>query len=184
MSVNIRGFSLAEMLIALAVSSILLAGAARILPFLQRQTLQLIADVQLQEALQQLIMVLEKAVRRAGYCNGECQGEPLQIGGQQGSCLLVKWDENSNGKWEGRGRENSEFYGYRRRERSLEMQRGVDSCEGSGWEHLSDPSTLAISGLTFARSGAQIKIRLEGYAVAFPQRKRVVEAWVSGMNLP
>ncbi|WP_338577409.1 prepilin-type N-terminal cleavage/methylation domain-containing protein [Erwinia sp. E_sp_W01_1] len=64
------GFSLPEMLIALAIGSVLLLGAARMLPLLQYNNLQTLMRFQLQEELQLIATTLEKAVRRAGYCKG------------------------------------------------------------------------------------------------------------------
>ena len=89
--------------------------------------------VWLQADLQLMLNTLEKAIRRAGYCRGDCEGAPLTL--RQG-CLLARWDENGNGRWEGPNQEESEWYGYRLRDRRLEMQRGAESCEGGGWESL------------------------------------------------
>ncbi len=184
MSVNSRGFSLTEMLVAVAISSVLMLGVARMLPLLQRQNMQLMAQVQLQEALQQMMMTMEKAVRRAGYCNGECVGDALRIRHHDASCLLVAWDENSNGQWEGSTHPESEWYGYRLRNQSLEMQRGVNSCDGNGWERLSDPGAMTLSELHFARDQQQIKISLTGHSLAFPHQSLSVVSWIYGANLP
>lgn len=76
-----QGFTLLETLIALAVSSILMVGAMRTLPQLQSQNLRLMLRAQLYEELQQMMHTLEKAVRRAGYCHGRCQGIGMQAYG-------------------------------------------------------------------------------------------------------
>ena len=60
------GFSLAEMLVALAISSVLLLSAARLLPVLQSNNLQTLMRFQLQEELQLMMFTLEKSVLRAG----------------------------------------------------------------------------------------------------------------------
>lgn len=165
MSVKAAGFSLMEMLIAMALSAMVMLGALRLLPQLQRQTLQLQSQVRLQEELQQLLSMLEKAIQRAGYCHGSCQGTALTL---QADCLLVRWDENSNGRWEGPEQEESEWYGYRLRQQRLEMQRGVASCDGSGWESLTDPATLLINDRLFTRGQQQVMLTLEGRSLAFP----------------
>lgn len=81
MPVKTQGFTLLEMLIALAVSSLLMLGAARMLPQLQTQSLRLMLHARLHEELQQIMHTLEKAVRRAGYCHGHCQGPDYRTPG-------------------------------------------------------------------------------------------------------
>lgn len=181
MSVKAGGFSLMEMLVALALSGILMLGALRLPPQLQRQNLELQSQLLLREELQQMLSVLEKAVRRAGYCHGSCQGAPLTV---QRDCLLVRWDENSNGRWEGPEQGESEWYGYRLRNQRLEMQRGVASCEGGGWESLSDPATLRVSELAFIRRQQQVILTLGGESLRFPGLSATLNSVVSAYNQP
>lgn len=176
------GFSLTEMLIAMAICGVLMLGAVRLLPQLHGQNLQLLAQLRLEEELQQMMMTLEKAVRRAGYCNGQCSGDGLQIAAN-GQCLLIKWDENSNGRWEESTHADSEFYGYRWRNDSIEMQRGVTSCDSSGWERLNDPRFVTVSQFQALRDNRTIKLKISGYAQAFPARTVVLEQWINGINL-
>lgn len=176
------GFSLPEMLIALAIGSVLLLGAARMLPLLQYNNLQTLMRFQLQEELQLIATTLEKAVRRAGYCKGECAGKALSIG-ESGHCLLVRWDGNSNGRWEGGENAESDLYGYRLREGSLEIQRGVDSCSGGGWEKVSDPATVLVEDFLVTRNEKQIRLRIAASAKAFPQQKIALERWITAGNL-
>jgi prepilin peptidase dependent protein B len=181
MPVKSAGFSLPEMLVAMALSGILMLGALRLLPQLQRQNLQLQNQVYLQEELQQMVNVLEKAVRRAGYCHGSCEGPSLII---RPHCLLIRWDENSNGRWEGPEKEESEWYGYRLRKQRLEMQRGVASCEGGGWESLSDPTTLIIHTLEMTQGDTQLVLTLGGAALPFPHTPVTLHSLISTHNQP
>ncbi|WP_130831493.1 prepilin peptidase-dependent protein [[Erwinia] mediterraneensis] len=173
------GFSLLEMVVALAISGILMLSLGRFLPLLQQESLRLQQRVQLQRELQQIMMTLEKAVRRAGYCHGHCVGSGLTIAAQ-GACLLVKWDENSNGKWEGPLHSDSESYGYRLRQQQLEMQRGVEHCDGSGWERLSDPAFLRIDAFQVRQQGRLFNILLSGRAGS---QQVSLESWIEGENL-
>ncbi|MFU9138825.1 prepilin peptidase-dependent protein [Erwinia tasmaniensis] len=177
------GFSLPEMLIALAISSIVMLGATRLLPVLQMNNLRTLKAFQLQEEMQQMMTSLEKAVRRAGYCPGQCQGEGLSIRGASGSCLLIRWDENSNGRWEAAGRDDSDYHGYRLRSGNLEMQRGINDCEGSGWERLNDPAVIAIDKFQVTQRAGQVRLLLAGYALIWPQHPLVIERWVRTVNL-
>lgn len=178
-----QGFTLLEMLIALAVSSLLMLGAARMLPQLQTQSLRLMLHARLHEELQQIMHTLEKAVRRAGYCHGHCQGAGLQDTRGADGCLRVRWDENSNGQWEVAGHHNSEVWGYRLRASSLEMQRGIANCHGGGWERLNDPRTTGIDAFQVIRTGRQVKIMLSGYVRRFPDIRLDLEHWLTAENL-
>jgi prepilin peptidase dependent protein B len=120
---------------------------------------------------------LEKAVRRAGYCHGECGNGALQI---RENCLLLRWDENSNGKWEGVSHAESDYYGYRLRQQQLEMQRGVDQCQSAGWERLSDPAFMTLEQFSVSQQGAQVRILLQGRAGRWLE---TVESWVEAENL-
>jgi prepilin-type N-terminal cleavage/methylation domain-containing protein len=74
-----RGFSLAETLISMAISAILLMGAARFLPALQRQALRQTQQQSLDNELWQRVYTVAKHLQRAGYCAGQCEGQPLLI---------------------------------------------------------------------------------------------------------
>ncbi len=86
-------FSLLELLVAMAIDVALMLSAGRCLPLLVSENLRLLQRVQLREGLQQLMQTLEKAVRRAGYYNGDCGGSALSL---SAGCLLLRWDDNSN----------------------------------------------------------------------------------------
>lgn len=179
MRINQAGFSLLEMLLAMAVGAVLMVSAGRFLPLLLAENLRLQQRVQLQQELQQITQTLQKALRRAGYCNGECSGPALTIQ-ENGSCVLLRWDENSNGRWEGVGHSDSDFYGYRLRSGQLEMQRGVDDCNGSGWERLTDPEFLTVEQFRVNREARHLVLQLTGKT---GEQSFTLESWVTGENL-
>lgn len=177
MRLKMAGFSLLEMLVAMTISAMLMLSAGRFLPRLISENLRLQQRVQLREELQQLIQTLEKAVRRAGYCNGECGTEGLTV---FTDCLLLRWDDNSNGKWEGVAHGESDYYGFRLRQKQLETQRGVDGCTGTGWERLTDPAFVLVEAFSVEQSGRLVKLRLTGRAGGWLE---TAESWVEGENL-
>lgn len=177
MRITEAGFSLLEMLIAMAVGAVLMVSTGRFLPLLLDQNLRLQQRVQLQLELQQIATTLQKALQRAGYCHGQCLGPALTISPH---CVLLRWDENSNGSWEGVGHSESDHYGYRLRLGQLEMQRGVDECNSSGWERLSDPAFLTLDHFKLERRGTRLVMQLAGRAGS---QKMALERWIEGMNL-
>ncbi|EPW3924109.1 prepilin peptidase-dependent protein [Enterobacter sichuanensis] len=150
MSMRQRGFSLTEVLIATAVSSLLLISASRFLPGLQRAVLLQSGQREREEEVWQHLFAIGKQLQRAGYCAGNCQGQGLLIG-RQGRCVIVRWDANSNGKWDSTASENDST-GFRLESGALETLRGATSCEGKGWEKLTDPESLAITHFAVSKA--------------------------------
>lgn len=177
MPLKIAGFSLLEMLIAMAISAVIMLSVGRFLPLLLAENTDVLQRAQLRQELQQMMATLEKSVRRAGYCHGECAREALKI---SENCLLLRWDENSNGQWEGVSHAESDYYGYRLRQQQLEMQRGVDQCQSAGWERLSDPAFMTVEQFSVSQQGRQVRIVLQGRAGRWLE---TVESWIEGENL-
>lgn len=174
---KIAGFSLLEMLIAMAISAVVMLSTGRFLPLLLAESAGVLQQAQLRQELQQMMATLEKAVRRAGYCHDECGSGALKI---SENCLLLRWDENSNGKWEPVGHTESDYYGFRLRQQQLEMQRGVDQCQSAGWERLSDPAFMTVEQFRISQQGTQVRIALQGRAGRWLE---TVESWIEGVNL-
>lgn len=145
-----RGFTLLETLIAMALSSVVLLGAGKLFPALQRGVLTQYQQAALQESLWQLAFGFGKHLQRAGYCHGTCSGDGLALL-KNGECVLVRWDINSNGKWEPAGHAETEITGFRLRNGSLETLKGATSCEGGSWEKISDPETMIVSHFSVMR---------------------------------
>ncbi len=53
----------------------------------------------LENELWQRVHAVGKHLQRAGYCRGACGGAGLELAAG-GECLIVRWDANSNGRWE------------------------------------------------------------------------------------
>ncbi|HHZ8762803.1 TPA: prepilin peptidase-dependent protein [Klebsiella quasipneumoniae] len=152
-----RGFSLAEALIAMAIGSLLLIGACRFLPALQRHILRQGEQLALENELWQRVHAVGKHLQRAGYCRGVCGGAGLELAAD-GECLIVRWDANSNGTWETSPAAAAESTGFRLRDGALETLRGASDCRGSGWEKITNPAAIVVT-----RFAAQ-RLLTEGFA--------------------
>ncbi|TLV21389.1 prepilin peptidase-dependent protein [Klebsiella indica] len=187
MSVIRRGFSLPETLIVMAISSVLLSGGARFLPALQSATLLLTRQQSLENELWQRIYTVAKHLQRAGYCNGRCRGEALHIAAS-GDCLLVRWDGNSDGVWNTAPLSESDMTGFRLRDGALETQRGADSCNGKGWEKMTNPAAIKITTFHISRYDRagfppELSITLAAQSVFGRQIHARAEYSVTGYNL-
>jgi len=182
MPVKQQGFSLTEVLIAMAISSVLLMSAARFLPALQRSIMVLTKQQELQEELWLRINGIGKHLQRAGYCAGKCEGEALKIG-LRGECVIVQWDENSNGRWETLPSAGAEQTGFRLNGDALETLRGAKQCEGKGWERMIRVQRFQVQRIS--RAGFAPELSLTLAASVNGRRDGEVEAHhiVTGFNL-
>ncbi|MGF6102809.1 prepilin peptidase-dependent protein [Enterobacter sp. A4] len=181
-----RGFSLTEVLIATAISSLLLISASRFLPGLQQAVLLQSGQRELEEEIWQRLFALGKQLQRAGYCAGNCQGQAL-VTARQGSCVIVRWDANSNGKWDSTASENDST-GFRLESGVLETLRGATSCEGKGWEKLTDPDRLVITRFVVSKvehAGFAPELTIDLAAIRKGEQGEPWQAWytVTGYNL-
>ncbi|MFV2957866.1 prepilin peptidase-dependent protein [Citrobacter portucalensis] len=187
MSVNERGFSLLEMLIAMAISSILLLSSARFLPALQREILRNTRQLVLEDEIWQRVYTVAKHLQRAGYCRGNCVGEGLVISAK-GDCVIARWDANSNGVWESGPVKEDDSIGFRLQDKVLETVRGATGCTGKGWDKMTDPATMQIEvfqveRLKFSGYSPLLTLRLRGVSNDEPQKVVEVVYSVTGFNL-
>lgn len=149
MSLTERGFSLAETLIAIAISSVLLLGSARYLPALQRGALQQSRAQMLEEELWQRVYAISRHLQRAGYCaSRQCAGESLHLAP---GCALIRWDTRLTLVRGEKASANADVTGFRLRDGTLETLRGAESCAGKGWEKMTDPDALVVEQFTVSR---------------------------------
>ncbi len=186
------GFTLPEMMLALSVGSLIIMAATQTFPRLHKQIARLQQHYHLELALSQTMAALEKDLRRAGFCHGECQGNAMTTqhypGEVTNSCLIVAYDLNRNGRWEGAKHQESEYFGYRLRNKALEGQRGELNCSGSGWEKLFDPQSITITHFSVTplpqqTSGQVYSVQLAGQSTGNPAIHRQLSYTIRGNNL-
>lgn len=185
MSVNERGFSLPELLIAMAISSVILLGAARFLPTLQKAILRQTLERVLEEEVWQRMFTLAAWLQRAGFCRGQCSGEGLHL---ESNCMLVRWDSNLNGVWEDSPAANADTTGFRLKNNALETLRGATSCKGKGWEKMTDPDFITVKSVSVKRQNSpgyapELAISLTAHLQQYPDISVTADYSVTGHNL-
>ncbi len=195
-----RGITLPEMMIAISISSLIMIGAAQTYPLLRQQVAFLSQSGRLDQVMRQVMFRIEKDLRRAGFCNGSngsCKENAITIasksGEPAGSCVIVAYDFNQNGKWEVPSHPTeSEYFGYRLRRGALEGMRGVANCQESGWGKLLDPQEIVVTRFLVvrqpgaARTGAAKKsvfrLQLAGHWAKHPKIHRQISLVFVGYN--
>ncbi|WP_241578732.1 prepilin peptidase-dependent protein [Rosenbergiella nectarea] len=154
------GFSLIEVLIALTLGAIILLSAERVLPLLWQQTTAMEHRQWVRTEMQRLLLLIEKAIRRAGFCHGEsCRGISMEIM-EGGKCLLLRWDDNANGQWEGPSHQHSDYFGYRHRGLAIESARGVTDCSSGQWSRLTQPAQVQVLDFQVKAVARQVDVQL------------------------
>ncbi|WP_437888469.1 prepilin peptidase-dependent protein [Phytobacter sp. V91] len=182
-----QGFSLIETLLAMAIGSVLLLAAARFLPALQLGVLQHTRTQMLEDELWQRLYTVARHLQRAGYCNGNCEGKPLVIG-RDGECVIVQWDANSNGRWDTTPVSDADSTGFRLQNGVLETLRGASSCEGKGWDKMTEPATIIVHSFTVNRQQSPgfppvVSVSLSGGIRGQGERTVNAAFSVTGFNL-
>lgn len=152
-----RGFSLIELLIAMAISSIVCVSAMSAIPTLFKQTYQSYFQYQIDRDIRQTLINMEKDFRRIGYCSSQhCEGEPLKISSkflskENNSCIIFAYDQDLSGKWEDIKSKtmDSDYFGYRLHNGKLESNRNVRNCDGTRWQSLFDEKLVKVKKLAF-----------------------------------
>ncbi|MDX7987101.1 prepilin peptidase-dependent protein [Xenorhabdus sp. 12] len=155
------GYSLLEIIIAMLISSVIFIAMTKTYPVLSNQVLELYRKYRLNYLVNRTVHLMEKDIRRAGYCQNIklCEGESLVIKNKNtepaNSCIIVAFDLNLNDRWEKPEHTESEFFGYRLNNRALEWKRGAANCQESGWERLFDPKEVVVDTFRFEKSQAK-----------------------------
>lgn len=176
-----HGFTLGEMLLALLISSGIFLGAARFFPHLVQNSRRLQQQTLLAQEVHELLLMLEKNFRRAGYCEKPPCARPPVILSADGHCLIVRLQSRRYVPGDISGSLKNDSYGFRWRDKRLETQRGVTGCGGTGWEGVNDPSSLQITRLRFLRERSRLAVELT--ASAAPGVTLTRRHWVLSENL-
>lgn len=141
MRIRQQGFTLIEVLVALALSSLLLLGTLRFFPALQRNVLHEYHSASAHESVWQLAYRIGKHLQRAGYCRSTCMTPSLQIE-SGGSQVMIQWQVPDPRDITGGINERT---GYRLHQGNLQILKGVKEFTGEQWEKISDPEHMTVT---------------------------------------
>ncbi len=162
-----RGFSLVELMVAMALGLVVMSGALSIFTATVRANAEMLKTTRLQEEMAAAAAYMEHDIRRAGSApaldmkdaadtpfatlrckdrddNGHCD------------CILYRYDYDrdnmlDDGSETTVGEHPDERLGFRldADHGAIERRRSGRDCDGSRWEDLTDPRTVRITALEF-----------------------------------
>ncbi|NYY74530.1 prepilin peptidase-dependent protein [Escherichia coli] len=128
----------------------MVAGGCTLSPALQRESLTSTRKLALEDEIWLRVFTVAKHLQRAGYCHGSCTGEGLEIVGQ-GDCVIVQWDANSNGIWDREPVKRVRPDWISSEGACAGNASGATSCEGKGWDKVTNPDAIIIDTLQVVR---------------------------------
>lgn len=194
LSARQRGFSLTEVLVALVFGGVIMLAAMQVYPALRRQSQTTLHYFRLDQQLHQVSAVLEKDLRRAGFCAATCQGNAVTLsqlpGEPANSCIIIAYDFTRGSS----GPRNRETFGYRLRAGAIETMVGAQHCSGNGWERLLEPRVVRVThfaviarrqppGSTQPFGSTLYEIQMAARWPKQPEVARQLVRWVTGRNL-
>lgn len=193
------GFSLIELMIAMLLGLILVAGVLTLFSSTLNSSRDLTQTQQLETQLQATLGLMARDVRRAGadgatnakptFSNPFTLGQAAAYTGEPAdSCLLFSYDINGNGILD--TSTPDERLGYRLKQGTLQMRKGGENCTGDDWEDVTTPALVTITQLKFAVSTTtvgtiqmrQVTITLAGKLKHDPSVHRTLNRTVNVRN--
>lgn len=160
-----RGFTLAELTVALAVGLVVLAGATSALVSSNNNNLDNLRLIRLNQEMRSLLSIMAADIRRAGYNGGAIAlvgagtttpspFETVTIGTMStaGDCILYSYDDSTNSASSSDGVLNgNEYYGFRLNGNTVQRlsASSAGTCTSGSWQALSDPNDVVVTALSF-----------------------------------
>ena len=162
---GMRGVSMVELLVAMAVGLLITAGGVMLLTGSLRENRSLLLEARLMQDLRTAADVITRDLRRAGHWAGASSGvwsagttrviaNPYAAGAPDNAASDAVSFRYSRDATENNVVDSNEQFGFRLRNGTIEMLLG-----GSGWQALTDAGTLTVSGFSVTPSVERIDLQ-------------------------
>ncbi|MGS2720296.1 prepilin peptidase dependent protein B [Paraglaciecola aestuariivivens] len=197
---KVKGNSLVEMMIAMTLGLASITAMASLVGHGIGLNSSLLAKSRLDEEINAVMAVMTDDLKRAGF-HGLTQpmldtpnhfinpfASVLSVSAYSkesaNSCITYAYDQNQNGLLD--TKDSNENFGFRLKDKAIEMRLAGWSCEENGWHDLTDPSVIKITELQFELkkhqvlqlSHSQIQISLHAQLIKYPELSKHVQATV------
>lgn len=157
-----HGFSLVELMIAMAVGLFVMGGVVSIFGVSAQAQSESIQTARLQQELRATVSIIRTDIRRAGYwgdalanlgANNPFTTATTDINVLNGGdCILYTYDLNHDGNVDN----NNEYFGFRLNNNAVEMRTSgitTDDCSiNAEWEAVTDSNIVTVTTLNFDTS--------------------------------
>ena len=160
------GASLVELMISMTLGLASMTAMASLVGHGIALNNQLLEKSRLDEEINAVLAVLSQDPQRAGYhaSTANMVGTPLTFNSAfhaqtirlseypsetTDSCITFAYDRNQNGLLDTVN--TNENYGYRLKNKAIEMRQSGLSCLANKWQDLSDPKVVHITDLSFSK---------------------------------
>jgi prepilin peptidase dependent protein B len=165
------GNSLVELMISMTLGLASITAMASLVGHGIALNTSLLAKSRLDEEMNAVVAVVSHDLKRAGYygLTDEIVKNPTNVSNPfdgslstaaytaepANSCINFAYDRNKNGLLD--TSPNSEKYGFRLRDRAVEIRIGGAACDESGWHDLTDPKVVQVMALKFTVKQSSIQ---------------------------
>lgn len=169
---KLSGFTLLELMIAMSVAMVIMAGTLGVFLAMVKQSRALLEANRLDRDLTNAMSIMVTDIQRAGYWGlaSTSKTNPFMTTGSTdiavtgGNCILFTYDSNGDGSLPGVGTgTDDKRYGYRLSGGAIQYRpvngSNFTCAAASGtWTNLTDPSVVTISALSFVLTNTAISI--------------------------
>lgn len=166
------GFTLMELMLAVSVAMIIMAGTLAVFLAMIKQSRALLDVNRLDRDLNNAMSIMVTDIQRAGYWSlaSTTKTNPFMLTGVTdiqivgGNCILFSYDSSGNGLLPGLGiGTDDERYGYRLSGGAIQFRPTgllTYSCAAAAnaWTNLTDPNVVTITALSFVLTNRAITI--------------------------
>jgi prepilin peptidase dependent protein B len=196
-----KGFSLVELMISLTLGLVVIGGALSIVTLILATNTSTLKMTRLNQELRFVMMMLTRDLRRAGSYGKVV--ENILAGAQSvsnpfseisvnadGDCILFNYDNNSDGSLNKDDGEYDERYGFRLKDKAIEIRHKGTDCGGKYWENITDERSIEITALKIEPSSfsagrvtvRQYRITLTGHLKNDTTVERTLQSTVKVRN--
>jgi prepilin peptidase dependent protein B len=172
MQLKSKGFTLMELLIAMSIGMVIIAGTLAVFLAMVKQSRGLLEASRLDRDLTNAMSIMVTDIQRAGYwANASTSStNPYMTTGSTdiavtgGNCILFTYDASGNGSLPAIGTgTDDERYGYRLSGGAIQFRpvnatNYVCSAGAGTWTNLTDPNVETITALSFVLTSTPITI--------------------------
>jgi prepilin peptidase dependent protein B len=161
------GTSLVELMISMAIGLASLTAMASLVGHGIGLNSQLLAKSRLDEEINAIAALLVSDIKRAGYDANMIRlvsdpslpvspfADSLLVSNYPSevanSCVTFAYDRNQNGQLDTQN--TNEHFGFRLKDKAIEMRIDGLACNAGGWHDLTDPNVVKVSKLQFSVQG-------------------------------